>query len=169
MLFYSEFIVQRRLCAEFKAVSSVPLQPSRQRAILSGCSTVQASSVRTTRTFRPDLPLCREASNCSKLYTSECLSSKSGCCLVFNQLCDFFPKTQIWEDSCNRSDDVYSRPNVLIHKASCAFKVKPSGRQSSWFGSSSFIYGDCVYQINRSDDSCYGPDVPSLDMENACS
>jgi hypothetical protein len=28
----------------------------------------KASSVQTTRTFSPDLPLCREASNCSSLY-----------------------------------------------------------------------------------------------------
>jgi hypothetical protein len=68
------------------------LQPSRRHDISSGPSTVQASSVRTTRTFRLNLPLCREASNCSSLHPSKRLSSMSGLHLVFNQLWDFFPK-----------------------------------------------------------------------------
>jgi len=35
-----------------------------------------------------------------------------------------FPsKTQIWEDRCNYPDDVDSRPDALIHKASIAFKI----------------------------------------------
>jgi hypothetical protein len=45
-----------------------------------------------TRTFRLDLPLCREASNCSSLHPSRCFSSTSGRHLVFDQLWDFFPK-----------------------------------------------------------------------------
>jgi len=40
----------------------------------------------------------------------------------------FLSKTQIWEDSCNRLDDVDSRPNALIHKASRAFKIQTFGR-----------------------------------------
>jgi len=40
-----------------------------------------------------------------------------------------FPsKTQIWEDHWNRLDDVDSRPNALIHKASIAFKIQTSGQ-----------------------------------------
>jgi hypothetical protein len=41
-------------------------------------------------------------------------------------------KTQIWEDRCNRLDDVHSRPDALIHKASIAFKIQTSERKSSW-------------------------------------
>jgi hypothetical protein len=37
-------------------------------------------------------------------------------------------KTQIWEDSCSRLNDVFSRPDALIHKASRAFKIQMSGR-----------------------------------------
>jgi len=81
----------------------------------------------------------------------------------------FLSKTQIWEDSCNRPDDVDSHPDALIHKASRAFKIKTSGLQSSWFGRASYIYGNCVHQINRLDDHSYGPDVQSLDMKIACS
>jgi hypothetical protein len=43
--------------------------------ISSGRSAVKASSVWTTRTFRPNLPLCREASNCSKLHPSRRFSN----------------------------------------------------------------------------------------------
>jgi hypothetical protein len=73
-------------------VKSDPLQLSRRRDIPSRCLTVQASSVRTMRTFRPDLPLCREASNFSSLHPSGCFSSTSGRHSVFNQLWYFFPK-----------------------------------------------------------------------------
>jgi hypothetical protein len=45
----------------------------------------KASSVRTTRTSRPDLSLCREVLNYSSLHPS-------GRLLVFNKLKDFFPK-----------------------------------------------------------------------------
>jgi hypothetical protein len=80
----------------------------------------------------------------------------------------FLSKTQIWEDSCNHSDDVDSCPDALIHKASRAFKIKTSGCQSSWSGCLSFIYENCVHQINRPDDKSYGPDSSNLDMEIAC-
>jgi hypothetical protein len=86
------FELQRRLCAEFKAISLVPLQPFGRHVISSRRSTVQASSVRTMRTFLPDLPLCQEASNCSSLHPFGRLSSMSGCHPVFDQLWDFFPK-----------------------------------------------------------------------------
>jgi hypothetical protein len=52
----------------------------------------KASSVRTNRTFRPDLPLCREVLNCSSLHSSGCFSSTSERHSVFDQLWDFFPK-----------------------------------------------------------------------------
>jgi hypothetical protein len=78
-----------------RQLNSVPLQPSRRRDILSGCSIVQASSVRTTRTFHLDLPLCREASNWYSLHPSGHFSSTSGCHSVFDQPWDFFPNTDM--------------------------------------------------------------------------
>jgi len=110
-----------------RQLNSVPLQPSGRRDILFGCSTVQASSVRKTRTFRSDLPLCQEVSSCSSLHPSRRLSSTSDailCSIIYG----FLSKTQIWEDSCNRPDDVDSCPDALIHKASRAFKIQTSGR-----------------------------------------
>jgi len=50
-----------------------------------------------------------------------------------------------------------------------AYHVQPSGRQPSWFGRSSFIYGNCVHQFNRPDVSLQGPDAPSLIMVISCS
>jgi len=44
------------------------------------------------RTFGPDLPLCREASNCSSLHPSRRFSSTFGWHSVFDQLWYFFPK-----------------------------------------------------------------------------
>jgi hypothetical protein len=50
-----------------------------------------------------------------------------------------------------------------------AYQVQPSGRQPSWSGQSSFIYGNCVHQFNRPDVSLQGPDPPSLIMLISCS
>jgi hypothetical protein len=50
-----------------------------------------------------------------------------------------------------------------------AYQVQPSGRQPSWSGRSSFIYGNCVHQFNRPDVSLQGPDAPSLIMVISCS
>jgi hypothetical protein len=52
----------------------------------------KVSSVQTTRTFRPDLSLCQEVSNCSSLHLSGRFSSTSGQLSVYNKLQDFFPK-----------------------------------------------------------------------------
>jgi len=68
------------------------LHPSARRDIPSGRSTVQSSSIRTTRTFCQDLPVCREASNRSKLHPSGRLSNMYGRRSGFDQLWDFFPK-----------------------------------------------------------------------------
>jgi hypothetical protein len=49
--------------------------------------------------------------------------------LLFDQLWDFFPKIQIWEDRCKRSDDVDSHTDALIYKASSAFRLHgPDGQ-----------------------------------------
>jgi hypothetical protein len=50
-----------------------------------------------------------------------------------------------------------------------AYQVQPSGRQPSWSGRSSFLYGSCVHQFNRPDVSLQGPDAPGLIMVISCS
>jgi len=49
----------------------------------------------------------------------------------------FCSKRQIWEDSCNRQDDVCSRPDTILDKVNRAYKVQQSGRQSPWSGCTS--------------------------------
>jgi hypothetical protein len=81
----------------------------------------------------------------------------------------FLSKTQLWEDRCNSPDDVDSHPDVLIHKASIAFKIQTFGRLWAWSGRATIRYGNCVHQINRPDDHSLGPDARSLGMEITCS
>jgi hypothetical protein len=42
----------------------------------------------------------------------------------------FHSKTQIWEDSCNRPNDVCSCPDAILDRASRTYKVQLSGRAS---------------------------------------
>jgi hypothetical protein len=95
MLFNRDLAIQnsfRRFCTVYKSVKSNPLQPSGRCDIPSEHSTVQASSIQTSRTFHPDLPLCLKALNCSSLHPSGRFSSTSRRHSVFYQLWDFFPK-----------------------------------------------------------------------------
>jgi len=82
----------RRFCTNSKSEKLDPLYPSERRDIPSERSTVQASSVRTMRTFHPDLPLCREPSNCSWLHLSGRLSNTVERLSVFDREKDFVPK-----------------------------------------------------------------------------
>jgi hypothetical protein len=115
--------------------------------------------------FRPDLPLCQEASSCSSLHQSGRFRSPSGTHSVFDQVSGFLSKTQIWEDCCNRPNDVNSRPDTLIHKASIVIQIQTSGRQPAWSERASIRYGNCMHQINRSEDHPPSPDTRSLYME----
>jgi hypothetical protein len=66
----------------------------------------QASSVQTTRTFRPDLPY---VSRSFELFSvASVRTSKQHVRTPFSvrQVKRFLSKTHIWEDSCNRPDDV---------------------------------------------------------------
>jgi len=89
--------------------------------------------------------------------------------LSVQQASGFLSKTLLWEDRCNRLDNVDSRPDALIHKASIAFKIQTSGRQSAWFERVSIRFGNCVHQINCPDNHPLGPDARSLVMEITCS
>jgi hypothetical protein len=125
-------------------LNSVPLQPSGRRDIMSGHSTVQASSIRTTRTFHPDLPLCQEASNCSSLYPSGRLSSMSRCHSIFDQLWDFFLKHR------------YGKTAATIRTMWIPIQMR------------SFIRHVEHSNFRRSDDSLHGPDAQASYMEITC-
>jgi hypothetical protein len=93
---YFQSLLIQSFSRRFQTVSmsekSDPLHPSGRREIPFGRSTIQASSVRTTRTFRPELPLCRKPSNYSSLHPSGLPSNTSERLSVFDKLKDFFPK-----------------------------------------------------------------------------
>jgi hypothetical protein len=113
--------------------------PYRSNAHLS-----KVSSVRTTRTFCPDLPLCREVSNCSSLYPSRRFSSTSGRLSVFHKLQDLFPKHS------------YGKITATVQTTWIPIQTRLSIRQVSQFKS------------RRPDASQLGPDVRASDMEIPC-
>jgi hypothetical protein len=78
-------------------------------------------------------------------------------------------QTQIWEDCCNRPDDVDSLPDEIIHKASIVIQIQTFGRQSACSGRACIRYENCVHQIDRPDAHPPGPDARSLYMEITCS
>jgi hypothetical protein len=80
----------------------------------------------------------------------------------------FLSKTQIWEDSCHRPDNIDFCLDALIHKASIAIQIQTSRGQSSWSRCASNRYGNCVHQISRRDDHPPGLDAQSLYMEITC-
>jgi len=96
ILFYSESTLQYELqedsAQNSKHVVQFPCNSPDDVLYCLDAQLSKASSVRTMRTFRPDLPLCREASNCSSLHPAGGLSNMSGHLSVFDQLWDFFPK-----------------------------------------------------------------------------
>jgi hypothetical protein len=94
----------------------------------------KASSVRTKTTFRPDLPLCQEASNCSSLHPFERFS-------------------------------ITSRQHSRLDMGR---SLQPFGRCGFSSERASYIYGNCVHQINRPNDHSLGPYARSLNMEIAC-
>jgi hypothetical protein len=104
----------------------------------------KASSVRTTRTFRLDLPLCREASNYSSLDPSRRFSSTSGRHSEFDQLWDFLLK-----HSYGKIVATAQTTWTPIYTLSFIRQVSHS---KSW----------------RPDVSPFGPDARASDMEIAC-
>jgi hypothetical protein len=86
----------------------------------------KASSIWTMRTFRPDLPLCQEASNCSSLHPSGRLCCTSRRHSVFDQLYDFLPKHRYGKiaDTVRTHSSIrqvshskFRRPNDSLHGA----------------------------------------------------
>jgi hypothetical protein len=110
----------------------------------SGAQLSKASSVWTTRTFRPDLPLCREASNCSSLHSSRRFSSTFGRQSVFDQLWDFLPKHS------------YGKIVPTVRTTWIPIRTRSSIRQVSHLKS------------KRPDVNPLGPDARASYMEIAC-
>jgi len=111
------------------------------------CQDVQlskASSVRTTRTFHPDLPLCQEASKCSSFHPFGCFNSTFGWHSVFDQLWDFFPKHR------------YGKIAAAVRTMWIPVQTRSSIRQVTHS------------KFRRSDVGLHGPDARATYMEIAC-
>jgi hypothetical protein len=106
----------------------------------------QASSIWMTRTFRPDVPLCREPSNCSRLYPSGRLRNTYGRLSVFDKLRDFFPKHRYGKTIATARTMYCSCPDAILDKASRAEDVQPSGRQTPQSRRSGPYYDNYVQQ-----------------------
>jgi hypothetical protein len=165
-----------------KAENLVPCKPSRQRVILSGCPSVQSASCPDDVSYRLNAHLqsiirpndenfpsgpspVSRSFELLQLAFVRTFQQHVRTTLSVRQASGFLSKAQLWEDPCNRLDNVDSRPGALIHKASIAFKIQTSGHKSALSGRPCFRYGNCVHQINNPDDHSPGPDVRSLYME----
>jgi hypothetical protein len=78
-------------------------------------------------------------------------------------------QNHIWEDCCNRSDDVDSRPDALLRKASSQFKFNRPDASLPWSRRVYDRYGNYVQRITRPDSHPPGPDSRSLYKEITCS
>ena len=108
-------------------------------------SQCSSASVRTTWLYRPDAIQCL-----TSIRVSASRHSYGKTAATVRTMCD----------------PVRTMSSIRQERA---YQVQPSGRQPSWSGRSSFIYGNCVHQFNRPDVSLQGPDAPSLIMVISCS
>jgi hypothetical protein len=152
MLFNRDSTIQstsRRFCAIYKSENSIPCQPSGRCVILSGRPALQSFSHPDDMSYRPDthqtkvssvrttwIPvqtfLCveklRTAPACIRPDVSAARPDDSQCLPSFR----FSFQKQIWEDYCNRPDEVDSCPNVLLLKVSSQFKFNRLDASLPW-------------------------------------
>jgi hypothetical protein len=147
-----------------KSKKLVPCQPSRRRVIPSGRSSIHSSSHPDDLSYRPDARQTKASSirttwiSVRTLICIEKLLFQLASVRTIQQTVrtslsdrasDFLSKSkygkivatvqtsfqkQIWEDCCNRPDDVDSRPDVLLLKASLQFKLNRPEVSLPWSG-----------------------------------
>jgi hypothetical protein len=159
----------RRFCTVYKSEKSDPLQPSGQLNISFGCSSVQSIIHPEDENFPSGPSTVSRSFEQLQLVSVRTFQQHVRTTLSVRPAMGFLSKTQIWEDRCSRPNDVDSRLDALIHKASYAFKIYSSGQWPSWSKRASYLNGNCVYLINRPDEHSLGPDARGLDMKIACS
>jgi hypothetical protein len=108
-------------------------------------SQCSSASVRTTWLYRPDAIQCLTR---NRISTSRHSYGKTAA--TVRTMCDL----------------VRTMSSIRQERA---YQVQPSGRQPSWSGRSSFIYGNCMHQFNHPDVSFQGSDAQSLIMVISCS
>jgi hypothetical protein len=134
----------RRFSTIYKSEKSDPLRPFGRRDIPSRCPIVQSFIRPNDENFRPDLPLCWEASNCSTLHPSRRFSSMSKRHSVFDQLWDFYPKHR------------YGKITATVRTMWSPVQTCSSIRQVAHS------------KFKLSDTSVHVPDVWATNMEIAC-
>jgi hypothetical protein len=152
----------RRFCTIYKLEKSDPLQPSGRRDIPFGRPTVQSIIRLDDENFSSEPSSVSRSFELFQLASVRTFQQHVRTTLSARPAMGFPSKTQIWEDRCNRLD-------ALIHKASRAFKIQTSRRQPSWSRHASYLYGNCVHQINHPNDHSLVLDSRSLNMEITCS
>jgi hypothetical protein len=126
----------RRFYTVYKSEKSDPLQPSRRCDIPSGRPHVQSIFRPNEENFPSGPSSMLRSLKLLQLASVRTFQQHVRTTLGVRPAMGFPSKTQIWEDCCNCPDNVDSHPNTLIHKASIAFKIQTSRRQSSWSGHS---------------------------------
>lgn len=111
---------KKTLCKILNSVVQFPCIYPDDVFFPSGRSSIKASSVWTTRSFRPDVHLCPEASNCSRLHSSGRLSHMSRHLSVFDKLTDFFPKHRYGKTVATVRTMWLLCPDAILYKASRA-------------------------------------------------
>jgi hypothetical protein len=188
MLLYPESTLQlcssRRFCEVFKDLFRFPVSLP-DDVVFRPNAHQSVTSVRTTRSFRSGAHQCLEASNSSRFHPPGRNGKSSRCSSEFEKIqCSSASIRTTWlfrpdaiqcltSIRVSASRHSYGKMAATVRMMSSirqehAYQVQPSGRQPSWSGRSSFIYGNCVHQFNRPDISLQGPDAPSLIMVISC-
>jgi hypothetical protein len=121
----------RRFCTIYKSENSIPCQPSGRRVIPFERPTVQSIIRPDDENFPSEPSSVSRSVELLQLASVRTFQQHVRTTLSVQQASGFLSKTQLWEVCCNRPDDVDSRPDALIHKASIDFKIQTSERQSS--------------------------------------
>jgi hypothetical protein len=114
----------KRFCTVYKSENSVACQLSGRRDIPSGHPIVQ-SIIRPDDENFPSGPSSMSRSfELFQLASVRIFQQYVWTPLGVRPAMKFPSKTQLWEDRYNRPNDVDSRPDALIHKASITFKSR---------------------------------------------
>jgi hypothetical protein len=140
MLFNRDSAIQsasRRFCTIWKSKNLIPCQPSGRCVIPSKRLAVHNIILLDDENFSSRPSSVSRSFKLLQVAFVRTFLQHVWMTLNARQALGFLSKTQLWEDRCNRRNDVDSCPDELIHKASIAFKIQTSGRQSSWSGRAS--------------------------------
>jgi hypothetical protein len=165
MLLYPESTLQlcslRRFCEIFKDLFRFPVSHP-DDVVFRSDAHQSATSVRTTRSFRPDAHQCLDASNNSRFHPSGRFSE--------------FEKTPVFQRI--RPDDVA----IPFGRIQCLTSIRVSDSRHNYGKTAATVRTMCdpvrtMFSIrqdvhtkfNRPDVSLHGPDAPSLIMVISCS